>query len=258
MGFIKRLQNAWEIFKTSIAFIGRDKSLLAVPALMVVAGIGLCVLFLLMLPWMLISPGRFPLIILGFVILAQFIMNFLGAMQCWMVHEVARGKDATVASGFGRALKETPDIIIYSIVFLILSCIPRKKNGGIGALIYNLFVSILQVFITIAGKLILPAMIITERTFWQSVKQLKQAMKAWPEILLFEVGVRPLMGLLFGVGFIITLFTFFISPVIAIVFFVFLILAEILLSVFINNTYYTLLYISLIEKKNVKGLKLPR
>jgi len=258
MRYIKRLKNAWEIFKTSLEFVLRDKSLLAVPALMVVSGFALCVIFLLMLPWMLISPGRFPLIILGFVILTQFIMNFLGAMQCWMVHEVARGKDTTIASGFLRSLKETPDIIVYSIVFLVLSCIPRKKNGGMGALVYNIFAEILSVFITIAGKLILPAMVITERTFWQSAKQLKQAMKAWPEILIFEVGVRPLMGMLFGIGFIITLFTFFISPIIAIVFFVFLILVEILLSVFINNTYYTLLYISLIEKKKVKGLKLPR
>ena len=258
MGFLDRLKNAWKIFATSFAFMGRDKSLLIVPLLMVLAGIALCVVFLLLLPWLMISPGRFPVTVVGFVFAAQFILTFLGAMQCWMVHEVAQGKDATVGSGLKRAVHEIGDILLYSIVFFLLALIPKGKRGkgGILNMLFLIIGEILRFLISVAGKLILPAMIITDRHFGQAVKQLKHAIRAWPEILLFEAGIRPLMQILFGIGFVFVIVTFFVMPMTAIAMLVILIVLIQLLTVFINNTYYTLLYLTLIEKKKVKGLKL--
>lgn len=189
-----------------------------------------------------------------FVLFAQTWMTFLGAMQSWMVHEVAERKDATVLSGFKRALHNWKDIIAYAVVFLIISIIlgALRKRGRAGELAAGFFGALAG----IAGKLILPAMIITNKTFGEAVNQLKHSIKAVPEIATYEIGIRPIAFLAVLLGALLTYLLAQLSGTLAFIFIIAYIIFLILASVFINNTFYTLLYISLIEKKNVPGLNL--
>ncbi len=257
MGFIDRLHNAWKIFKISFEFIGRDKSLMIVPVLMLVSGILFCVLAAILYPFAAVMPeSYFYVSVLIFVLLAQIWSTFLAAMQSWMVHEVAQGKDTTVASGFKRALRNFKDIIAFAVVFVIVSIlisILRKRGGKIG----QFAAGWLDTLAGIVGKLILPAMIVTERNFGDAVKQLKHSVKAIPEIATFEIGIRPLTTLAVFLGILVgALFFFSFGPIFTIIYAIVFIIALVLLTLFINNTYYTLLYLTLIEKKHVKGLHL--
>jgi len=183
--------------------------------------------------------------------------TFLGSAQSWMVHEVAQGKDTTLASGIKRALKEIPDILLFALATLLITIIvgSLRKRGTLG----NLAGDFISLVTGIAGKLVLPAMIITERSFIDSIKQLGQAIKAIPEIAAFEIGIRPLTTLLIfisiGLAF---LFGISLGPIIGIILFLILFLIIIIFSILINQIYYTLLYLTLIEKKKIPGLKLKR
>ena len=142
--------------------------------------------------------------------------TFLGSAQSWMVHEVAQGKDTTLASGIKRALKEIPDILLFALATLLITIIvgSLRKRGTLG----NLAGDFISLVTGIAGKLVLPAMIITERSFIDSIKQLGQAIKAIPEIAAFEIGIRPLTTLLIfisiGLAF---LFGISLGPIIGII-----------------------------------------
>jgi len=100
-------------------------------------------------------------------------------------------------------------------------------------------------------------MIITERHFGQAVMQLKDSYKAIPEIATFEIGIKPLISLTTIAGLFLA-FIMFISfgIFIGIVSFILWVIVIMLFSVYINTTYYTLVYLTLIEKKKIKGLKL--
>ena len=63
------------------------------------------------------------------------------------------------------------------------------------------------------------------------------------------------LAFILGVGLTWVFATTFGAPF-AIVFAVSYLILLILFNLFINNTYYTLLYLTLIEKKRIKGLKL--
>jgi len=256
MGFIDRLSNAWEIFKTSFEFIGRDKSLLIMPIVMFFGGIVYCASILLLFPLQNIINEKYWIAILFAVILvAEIVGVFLASIHSWMVHEVAQGKDATVFSGFKRAMHNFLDILAYAIVFLIISIFlgALRRRGPVGAIAAGFF----GLMAGIVGKLVLPAMIVTERNFGEAIKQLKHSTKAIPEIAAFEVGIRPLAGLVSVLSFLIALFLgSAINIFVGVGFFFVCIILIILVTLFINNTYYTLLYLSLIEKKHIKGLKL--
>jgi len=254
MAVIDRLVNAWEIFKTSFEFLGRDKSLMAVPILMIVSAFALVIPFIIALA--LAKGGAIPLVAIVVLFFAYFWFTFLGAAQAWMVHEVAQGKDATLGSGFSRAGKNFGDIMAYAAVMLLVRTIIsslRRKGGAAG----RVGASFLDLIVGIAGKLVLPAMIVTHRSFKESIMQLKQALKAIPEIATFEVGIRPLVGWVNFVGFAIAVavwFSGFRITAVAILFIWILLVS--LVSIFINQTYYTLLYLTVIEKKKIKGVKL--
>ncbi len=260
MGFFDRLHNAWKIFKLSFEFIGRDKSLMIVPVLMLLSGILLCaigiVLFVISAPAFAILPrSYFYISCILFLLVAQTWSTFLGAMQSWMVHEVAQGKDTTVASGFKRALHNIKDVLAYAFVFLVVSILISaiRRRGRIG----QFAAGWLSTFAGVIGKLILPAMIVTERSFGEAVAQLKHSTRAIPEIATFEIGIRPLTTLAVFLGILVgALFFFSFGLMFTIIYAIIFIIALILLTLFINNTYYTLLYLTLIEKKHVKGLHL--
>jgi hypothetical protein len=256
MGFFDRLHNAWKIFKLSFEFIGRDKSLAVVPVLMLLSGILFCILAIILYPFAAIMPeSYFYVSAIIFLLIAQTWSTFLGAMQSWMVHEVAQGKDTTVASGFKRALHNIKDIIAFAVVFLVVSILINalRKKGRMG----QFAAGWLDTLAGIVGKLVLPAMIVTERNFGEAVAQLKHSVKAIPEIATFEVGIRPLTTLAVFIG-ILAGFLFYVTfgLVFTIIYGIMFFVALILLTLFINNTYYTLLYLTLIEKKHVKGLHL--
>ena len=100
-------------------------------------------------------------------------------------------------------------------------------------------------------------MIITERHFGQAIIQLKDSYKAIPEIATFEIGIRPLISLTTIIGLFLD-FVMFLSfgIFVGIIFFALWLIVMMLFSVYINTTYYTLVYLTLIEKKKIKGLKL--
>ena len=253
MSFTGRLANAWYIFKTSLSFIKKDKSLIIVPVLLVLS----LFLFIIVILVMYARQTSSILIFFIFMLIIYLWGIFLGAAQSWMVHEVAQGKDTTFLSGIKRAIKNIPDILLFAIVTLIISMIvgSLKKRGTLGHLAGN-FISLIT---GIAGKLVLPAMIVTERNFIDSVKQLGQAIKAIPEIAVFEIGIKPLtmLSLIISIG-IAFLFGIAFSPLIGIILFAILLLAIIIFGILIEQIYYTLLYLTLIEKKKIPGLKLHK
>src|SRR3989344_6613366 len=199
MGFFDRLANAWNIFVTSLLFILKDKSLLIIPFLLIFSVVFFCILFV----WLIYSPSILSFVLLFNAIIFIFIMylwtTFLSAAQSWMVHEVAQDKDATLISGFKRSIKNIFDIILFAIVKLLIGLVVgslRRKYGRVG----HTAGGFIELITGIAGKLVIPAMIITERSFIESVKQLGQAIKVIPEIATFEIGIRPLTGLLTGIS----------------------------------------------------------
>lgn len=111
----------------------------------------------------------------------------------------------------------------------------------------------LLLFQAFAGKLVLPAMIVTDRNFLESVKQLGDSVKALPEIATFEIGIRPLTFIAVLCGVLGTVILFFLSPFIAVPFAFTYFLLLIMAVNYINSTYYTILYLTLIEKKKIKG-----
>ena len=256
MDFINRLHNAWKIFTLSLDFVRRDKSLMIVPTLMMLSGIAFCVLALI--GFILSEALAQEYIYIGglsFLLFAQLWSTFLGAMQSWMVHEVAHGKDTTLASGFKRAIANLKDILAYAVVFMVVSLLlgSLRNKGKVG----QVAAGFLDAIAGIVGKLVLPAMIVTERSFVDAVKQLKDATHALPEIAAYEIGIGPLTTLAIFAGILLTaVFALSLGAIVAIVFAVVFIIALILLSTFVNNTYYTLLYMTLIEKKKIKGLDL--
>ena len=100
-------------------------------------------------------------------------------------------------------------------------------------------------------------MIVTERTFGQAVKQLKDGVKTVPEIATYEIGIRPLTTLAWIFGIFMSIIVFFSLGIITgIIFTVVWVVCLILLGVYVDMTYYTLLYLTLIEKKKIPGLRL--
>ena len=257
MAFFNKLANAWYIFATSLSFIGRDKSLLAVPILLIFSTLAFCLLFFLAL----FAPKSLSIAFYANLIIFVFAMylwsTFLGAAQSWMVHEVAQGKDAKLLSGLKRAMKNILDIFAFAFIMLLINILlgSLRKRGTLGEMAAG-FMSLIT---GIAGKLVLPAMIVTERNFLQSVKQLGESIRTIPEIATFEVGIRPLTSLAVFVSIGISiLFGLGLGLLTGIILFVILLLAIIVFSILINQIYYTLLYLALIENKKVPGLKLTR
>ena len=263
--FMHKLGNAWEIFKASFSFIGKDKSLLAVPLLLTFTSALFCVLFFLALE---VGDPQVAFAFYANVIIFLFVMHiwttFLGAAQSWMVHEVAQGKDTTLLSGLKRALKNIGDVLLFALVMLLISLLvamlrgKRRELGPIGHAASGL-AWLIEMVAGIAGKLVLPAMIITDRNFIQSVKQLQEAIKRIPEIATFEIGIRPLTSLatMLSLG-IAVLFGMAFGLFVGIILFALLAIAIHIFSTLINQIYYTLLYLTLIEGKKVPGLKLKK
>ena len=255
MGFFEKLENAWNIFTTSLSFIGKDKSLLVVPFIMILSVAGIAAFFFLRV----ILPGtEIPLFLVLFllVIALQFWLTFLGAVQSWMVHEVAQNKDTTFMSGVKRAFSNLGDIFLFVLVKMLVAAIASKlrKRGGTAGHVAGGFLSTVA---GIAGKLVLPAMIVTERNFTQSVKQLRDAIPAIPEIATFEIGLTPLRML---VGVIYTIFCIAIGLIFGLmtglILFALFVALDSTFAILINQIYYTLLYLTLIEKKKIHGLNL--
>jgi len=249
MGFFDRLRNAWKIFKLSFNLLKKDKSLVFIPVFMMFSSLIFILLF--------ISEQIYSNLITLFLILILFYfwITFLGAAQSWMVYEVLKGKNTNVSSGFKRASNNLWDIIQFVAVMIFIKIISSwlRGKGRIGEYAGR-FINYIS---GIAGKLVLPAMIITERNFKDAVKQLKHSLKIVPEIAAYEIGIRPLTTLAFFIGlFLAFLFGVGFGFIIGIGFLFVYILFIILLSVYVNDTYYTVLYLTLIEKKKIKGLNL--
>lgn len=259
MGFIDRLKNSWDIFKFSFGLIKKDKSLVVVPVLMFVSVIALITLFIFAFfagqigeP---IDNLKIYFWMILFLFFNYFINTFYASAQSWMVHEVVQEKDTTVGSGFKRAFRNFFDILAFVFVSIIIKILASglKKRGIAGKLAGGF----IETLAGIVGKLVIPSMIITERHFGQAVMQLKNSYKAIPEIATFEIGIRPLKSLVTIVGlFLAFIMIFSFGIFIGITFFVLWIIVVMLISSYINITYYTVVYLTLIEKKKIKGLKL--
>jgi len=280
MGVLDRFKNSWLLFKTSLAFLKRDKSLLAVPVLLPFVNLLTFALFAVIAIsiWFSIPTpeARWQLTLWGIVFSALFLFlmslvnTFFGAAQSWMVYEVAKGQDATLGSGVRRAMHNIGDVLLFALamtaIHLLTAALRGKRQGqgiDVGYQVRSMFAGWIETLTGILGKLVLPAMIVTERTFGEAVADLKRSIKAWPEILALEIGIGPVMGVAFFLGSliiaVITLLLFPLSAMVAIitaiVLAVLLILTLNIFGTFINATYYTLLYLALIEKKHIKNVE---
>ncbi|HLC62859.1 MAG TPA: hypothetical protein VJJ21_00920 [Candidatus Nanoarchaeia archaeon] len=254
MGFFDRISNSWNIFKISFDFLRRDKSLMLVPVIGVLTIAAALILFFFLAAPLLQSGGWLLMIL--FLLIINIIAVFFAAIQSWMVYEVAVGKDATLSSGAKRAFNNLFDIILFVIASLVVGSVLRavREKGGVFGEIAS---GAAGVFVGIAQKLIIPAMIIGERNFWDSVKYLGKATKVLPEIAVYEIGMGPL----FFAAFLIDIAIAFIASLIfgfvpAVILFVVILVLMIYLYNLIDQIYYTLLYLTVLEKKKVKGLKL--
>lgn len=186
--------------------------------------------------------------------LGYFWFTFLGAALAWMVYEVAQGKDTTVASGFKRAAHNLGDILAFAAVVMFIRAVSNwlRQKGMAGQMAGGT----LETLAGIAGRLVLPAMIVTERSFGEAVKQLRDSVKAIPEIAAYEIGIRPLVGLAVFIGIGVTAVLAMVMPIFALFFALAYLLLLIMASIYVNNTYYTLLYLTVIEKKKLKEFRL--
>ena len=255
MGFFDRISNSWNIFKISFDFLKRDKSLMIVPVIGALVIIAVLILFFFFaLPF--VQYGGGWLFVILFLLIVNIIAVFFAAIQSWMVYEVAVGKDATLSSGAKRAFNNLFDIVLFVIASLVVGSVLRavREKGGVFGEIAS---GVVGVFVGIAQKLIVPAMIIGERNFWESVKYLGKAVKALPEIAVYEIGMGPLFFAAFllniAIAFLVAMIFGFLTGVIM---FVVILVLMIYLYSLIDQIYYTLLYIAVLEKKKVKGLKL--
>jgi hypothetical protein len=274
MGIFDRLRNSWILFKTSLAFLKRDKSLLAVPLLLPVVNIvalGIAaVIGVLMWASVGFRQGIAQFIfIVVFLLVMTFVNTFMAATQSWMVFEVAKGKDTALASGLKRAWHNLGDVILFTLTMVGIKLLAaalrgRRRNGfDVTSMIRGVLANTLETLTSIIGKLVLPAMIVTEKTFGEAVKDLQNSAKTWPEVLAFEFGIGPLTSLVFFASLIVLAgIAFVLYPVLgigALIFTAILLLLVILtlsiLGSFVNSTYYTLLYIALVEKKHIKGVQ---
>ncbi len=276
MSFIDRLSNSWSLLKLSFQFLNKDKSLLAVPIILpflniVVFGI----LIIIILSTVSVIPETtedsygsiigYSLLALFFFVMS-FVNTFFGAAHSWMVYEVVNGKDATLGSGLKRAFANLWDVFLFALAMMVIKLISaalrgQKKEGlDVGYYVRSFIAGWVETISTILGKLVLPAMIVTERSFAEAVVDLKSSVKKWPEVLTFEFGVNTVMGfitfLIVIPLVILAVLTF--PSVLGFVFvslIVLTLIASNILSSFINATYYTLLYIALVEGKKIKGSK---
>jgi hypothetical protein len=265
MGFFNRVKNSWSIFTLSLSYIRKDKSLLFVPYLTIFGLIALLCIFFFSLMFF---PGFSTYLtssdiityswIALFLFCAYLVCTFLGAMQAWMVYEVAHKKDATLASGMKRAFANIWDILGFAVVAVVLVFLAHFLQEK-GNLLGKITGGLLEGFRGIAQKLVLPAMIVTEKNFAQAVKKLKHGLRGWPEILTIEIGLGPLIifGLFasFGISFLVMVY---INGLVGIVVLIMLVLSVYAASIFINQVYYTLLYLSLIERMKIPGLVIKR
>lgn len=261
MGFIDRLKNSWNTFKFSFGLIKKDRSLIAIPVLMFASVIVLCIIFaaFFLADFIsaagVVSDARVYLWMIIFLFIVYFTTTFYASAQSWMVHEVIQGKDTTVGSGFKRAFHNFFDILAFAFVSLIIMLLAsRLRKGGIAG---RMGAGFIETISGIVGKLVIPSMIITERHFGQAVMQLKESYKAIPEIATFEIGIRPLTSLATIIGVFLAFIMFLSFGIITgLIFLIIWIITIMLLSTYVNTTYYTLVYLTLIEKKKIKGLKM--
>jgi len=254
MGFFDRLANAWKIFVFSFQILGQDKSLFILPFVMIL-GSGIIFSFMF-LGYFFVTEAPILWMILTLFVISLW-GTFIAAAQSWMVHEVLQGKDTTVGSGVSRALHNAKDIFYYTVVMSIITLVSSyfRSKGRLGEALGGT----MSYLAGIIGKLVIPAMIVTERSFGEAVAQLKQSVRAFPEIATYEIGIRPLTHLALFLVFIISFFV--VSPfgliAVGITLFILLIVV-ILLALYVNTTYYTVLYLTIIEKKRVSGLDVYR
>ncbi len=257
MGLGKRLANAWSIFKQSFALLKKDKSLAIIPLVQLLSGLVLlAILFWAYFSFDInaLSSVHQSFLIVLFLFIVYLWTTLLSSIQVWMVHEVAQGKDATVASGLRRAAANAVDIVLFAVasvvIVLVASRLRRRGFAGRAA------ASGIEFVTGVAKQLVLPAMIVTERSFFQAVKQLKESIKVIPEALAYDIGMGPLVLIAtFAVVFLdqFVLFIFGTAAFVAVlvVWIVFLLV----LTSYTTTTYYTLLYLVLIEKKKIGGLE---
>ena len=267
MGFLERLGNAWKIFVLSFQLLGKDKSLAIIPLFMLLSTYIVLILFSIIFGFPLYTgffssyfarAGVFGqsygiVFVLLFLFLQYFWIYFLAAAQCWMVYEALYGKDTTVISGIKRAFRNLGDILIFSLVMMLLTGTGSGRNKNAFA---RLFGPVISYFATLAGRLVLPGMIVTEKSFLESVKELKNAPRAWVEIAVYEIGTGPLWMIFFIILLVMTMWigSLFGGSAYGLTLIAGLMIL-ISVATYVNTTYYTLLYLALIERKQVPGLE---
>ncbi len=276
MPFIDRLANSWNLLKLSFQFLNKDKSLLAVPIILPFLNIiTFGILILIILSTVSIIPEKtedaygaiigYSLLALFFFVMS-FVNTFFGAAHSWMVYEVVKGKNTTLKDGLKRAFANLWDVFLFALAMMIIKILSaalrgQKKEGfDAGYYLRSFIAGWIETISTILGKLVLPAMIITEKSFTESVADLKHSVKKWPEILTFELGVNTVMSFITSL-IIFPLIVLAILTLPSILGFIFVslivltLIASSILNSFLNATYYTLLYIALVQGKKIKGSK---
>lgn len=246
MAVKEKLINAKDLITESFSLIKKDKSLLIPPVLSFITCIiaVLLLFFFIILPSMNLGSVIYIAILLSALIL-YFIPTFFNAALTWMVLEVKKGKDTTLAQGMNRAGKNVIDIFMFSVVSLAISIIASIIRGKGESRGREMAGHVVEGAWSLIGQLILPSMILTEHTFWSAWTEIKEYKHTIPQVLVGSFGLGILFTVAIVIAAIITIFAFSLNMVLGLIALIGLILPLILLSAMIRTIFFTLLYIQI-------------
>lgn len=249
-----KLLNAVDLMKEAFSLIKKDKSLLIPPviSLLVIAlTIPLSVIFIVLPSIALVGTGQIvTYIVFGLILfIIYFEATFFNAALTWMAFEVKQGKDTTFLIGLQKSFREAPDIFLLTLTSIFFTIAAAKIRGKDKPVLREYAANTVQAGWDVLAGLLLPAMILTDNSFFTAWKEIEEYKTVIPQILVGSFGLglayRISVYFLFGTFFFLTFFLN--NP--AIVMAVSLILFGLLMvyGKMMRTIYFTLLYIQVKE-----------
>ncbi len=201
---IGRIKAGWLLFKETWHFMMRDKELLLVPVLSLIANIfffGALIAAALFIS--LGSATEIPddspvwlMLVFCTYVVGAFILAFSQAIISHIVYVRATGGDATLGQGFRRALSHAPSLFLWSLITstvgIVLHMIAERSRllGRIVTMVLGAAWNILTYFVV-------PAMVIGNQSAFAAIPQSGRVFKAsWGETAVSNISYNLIfMGL---------------------------------------------------------------
>ena len=202
----------WSLFKTSMAIVWEDKTLLLLPLLS-----GLILILLIMsfiggivgvLFWgPVIGIAGWPQLAIAFVLglimyfLAYFVSTYLNAALIACATLKLEGGNPTIADGLAVARTRLGLILRWSLIAATVSAILRALQSSKGSSLLKSIAMIAGVIWSTAIFFVVPVIVYEGLTPWKAIKRSVAIMrKAWGESFSGYLGLGLVFGLLLLVG----------------------------------------------------------